>query len=314
MKVVLQYRASPGFRAKLADAAPEWLDIVVVEETDKSTFAEQMRDAEVLLHVLEPVSAEVIADAPCLGLIQKVGIGVNTIDIEAARQRGIAVANMPGANSQSVAELTVALMLATLRRIPYLDQETRQGRGWLLDADIVDEMGEVHGRTVGFLGFGAVPRRVAPVCQALGARIIYHDCTPKPDAPGELWDLEGLLAESDVLSLHLPLTPETANIIDRQALDRMKSGAVLINTARGELVDEPALAEALRSGHLRAAGLDVFGTEPVPADNSLFALENIVVTPHVAWLTPEMLQRGAAIAIENCRRLRDGQKLLHRVV
>jgi phosphoglycerate dehydrogenase-like enzyme len=313
MKAVLQYRASAGFREALADRAPPWLTTVVVPEDDKARFADEMRDADALLHVLEPVTAAVMAAAPRLRLIQKLGVSVNTIDLEAARQRGIFVANMPGSNSQAVAEATLALMLAVLRRVPWLDSETRAGRGWSLESDTFDSVGEIHGRTVGLVGYGEVPRRLAPVLIALGARVIVHSRTRHADALGPWCELDALLAEADIVSLHLPLNAHTQGLIGRDAIARMKPGAILVNTAHGGLVNEAALVQGLRSGHIAAAGLDVFSLEPVNTDHALLELRNVVVMPHAAWLTPETLERSLGIAFENCARIKDGRELLHQV-
>ncbi len=314
MKAVLQYRASAGFREQLARAAPQWLEIILVDEIDNAAFVGAMRDAEVLLHVLKPVTAEVIARAPKLRLIQKIGVGLDTIDLDAARERGIAVANMPGTNSQAVAELTLSLMLAALRRIPYLDREMRAVRGWQLPAESFDRIGEISGRTIGLVGYGEVSRRLAPALVALGASVVYTSRTPKPDAIGEPLMLSELLSRSDIVSLHVPLTPATEMLINAQTLARMKRGSVLVNTARGGLVDEEALAAALRSGHIAAAGLDVFSVEPAGAQHLFHRFDNVVVTPHVAWLTPETLERSLGIAVENCRRLAQRHTLLHEVI
>ncbi|MBI4183946.1 MAG: hydroxyacid dehydrogenase [Proteobacteria bacterium] len=314
MKAVLHYRASPGFRRRIGELAPDWLRIAAVDETDRRRFRAEMGDAEVLLHVLDPVTAEAIAAAPRLRLIQKIGVGVNTIDIEAAKARGIAVANMPGTNTRAVAEMALLLMLAALRRAAYFDRATRVGAGWSAEPATFDGLGELAGRTVGLVGYGAVARCLAPVLASLGARVLCTGRRPVPDEAAEWRPLAELLAESDVVSLHLPLTPETAGLIDARALAAMRPGSVLINTARGGLVDEAALLAALRSGKLRAAGLDVFALEPVAPDNPLLKLDNVVLMPHIAWLTPETLERSLAVAIENCRRLRDGEPLLNRVV
>jgi phosphoglycerate dehydrogenase-like enzyme len=311
MKAVLQYRASAGMRQSLAA-----LDFptVIVDEADTDTFVREMRDADILLHVLQPVTAAVIEAAPRLRLIQKIGIGVNTIDLDAARRRGVAVCNMPGTNTQAVAEMTLLLMLATLRRLADLDRLTRAGRGWALEPEIADDLGELSGRTVGLVGFGGVARRLAPILQAMGATVLYTSREPAADWPTQFRQLRELLPIVDVLSLHLPLTPETTAIIDAAAFAVMKRGSILINAARGQLVDETALLEALTSGHLRGAGLDVFSREPVAADDPLLQLPNIVVSPHLAWLTAETLQRSLAVIAENCRRLGTADPLLHRVV
>jgi phosphoglycerate dehydrogenase-like enzyme len=315
VKAILHYRASPGFLGRLAQAADAAeVSVVVVDETDREGFARELADAHVLLHLLEPVTAAHIATASQLRLIQKIGVGVNTIDLEAAKARGVLVANMPGTNSQAVAEMTLALMLAALRRLPYLDPLTRGGQGWTPDLGAVDQLGEISGKTVGFIGFGAVPSRLAPALAALGARVVYADREARHNPAAKPCSLEALLEAADVISLHVPLTSETRCLINAQTLARMKPAAVLINTARGELVDQPALVWALMSGRLRAAGLDVFDREPVDPCDPLLALPNVVLTPHMAWLTQETLDRSLAVAFENCRRLGRNEPILHRVV
>jgi phosphoglycerate dehydrogenase-like enzyme len=254
-----------------------------------------------------------IEAAPRLRLIQKIGVGVNTIDLEAAKARGVAVCNLPGTNTRAVAEQTLLLMLAALRRLPTFDRATRAGDGWSLDPAIQDRLGELGGRTVGLVGYGAVPRALAPVLLALGCRLLYAARSMKPDALAEHRSLDALLGEADIVSLHLPLTPETERLIDEAALARMKPGAVLVNTARGGLVDQAALNQALRDGRLGAAGLDVFAHEPVDPSEPLFRLDNVVLAPHVAWLTTGTFERSLDLAAENCRRLASGRELLHRV-
>jgi phosphoglycerate dehydrogenase-like enzyme len=189
----------------------------------------------------------------------------------------------------------------------------RDGSAWALDPSVQDSLGELGGRTVGLVGYGAVPRLLAPVLKALGCRLLYTARGPHADALGEFQSLEALLAEVDVLSLHVPLTSETRHLIDAAAIRRMRLGAVLINTARGELVDQAALTEALRYGHLAAAGLDVFAEEPPNPAEFLLTLPNVVVTPHIGWLTTATFDRSLALAAENCRRLAVGENLLHRV-
>ena len=314
MNVVYHYSAGPVLIRRFAALEREGLSVSVCAMSDHARFAELLPATEALWHLLEPVTAEVVAAAPRLRLVQKIGVGVNTIDLEAARDRGIAVCNMPGTNTQAVAEMTLLLMLGALRRVSQLDAATRTGRGWELSADLQDHYGEVCGRTVGLVGYGAVPSRLAPVLHAMGARVLFASRGEKPAAAGERRPLADLLAESDVVSLHVPLTPDTERLIDAEAIARMKPGAVIVNTARGGLVDEEALVDALRSGRLGAAGLDVFEAEPTPAGSALLALDNVVCTPHLAWLTRETLERSLAVAVENCRRLATGEELLHRVV
>lgn len=310
MKVVFHYAAGPALSVRLAGLSG--LDVSVCAELSHPAFAAAMREAEVLWHVLQPCTAGIIAAAPKLRLIQKIGTGVNTIDLAAARARGIPVCNLPGTNSRAVAEMTLLLMLAALRRLPQFDAGLRAGT-WAADPAVQDHLGELGGRSVGLIGYGAVPRLLAPMLTALGCRVLYTSRSPKPDAVGEYRILNDLLPEAEVVSLHLPLTPETERMIDAAALARMRPGAVLINTARGGLVDQAALTIALQSGRLAAAGLDVFAREPPDTSERIFQLPNAILAPHVAWLTRETFDRSLSIAAGNCQRLADGRPLLHRV-
>jgi phosphoglycerate dehydrogenase-like enzyme len=312
MRVIFHYAAGPALIARLA-ALPD-LSVTVCSDSDDTKLIELLPKADVLWHVLKPATAEMMAMAPKLRLIQKIGVGVNTIDLEAAKERGIAVCNLPGTNARAVAELTLALMLATVRRLPLFDAAMRDGSAWSLDPSVQDNLGELGGRTVGLVGYGAVPRQLAPVLKALGCNLLYTARIPHADALGEFRSLKALLTEVDILSLHVPLSSETEHLIDAAAIRRMRRGAVLINTARGGLVDQVALTEALRAGHLAAAGLDVFAEEPADPVEPLLKLPNVVVTPHVGWLTTDTFDRSFALAAENCRRLALGETLLHRVV
>jgi phosphoglycerate dehydrogenase-like enzyme len=313
MNVLLHYAPGPAWQQDLSSLVSQGLHIDWCGERDDERFYSLLPKADVLWHLLRPLSAADIARAPKLRLIQKIGIGVNTIDLEAAKERHIAVCNMPGTNSRAVAEMTVLLMLACLRRLPVLDRATREGRGWNLGPDMQDAYGELADKTVGLVGYGAVAQMVAPILKAMGARVIYTDIGPNAEAEA-FRELPDLLREADVVSLHVPLTSVTANLIDRQRLATMRPGAILINTARGGLVEQDALVTSLQSGHLAAAGLDVFASEPVSANEPLLKLDNVVVAPHVAWLTAGTWVRSLRVAVENCRRLSAGEPLLHRVV
>jgi phosphoglycerate dehydrogenase-like enzyme len=314
MKAVLHYRATPGFRQKVAALENDWLRIAVVAETDRAAFAREMADTDVLLHVLERISAHDVESAPRLKLIQKLGVGVDTIDLEAAKRRGVAVCNMPGANTRAVAELTLLLMLATLRRLTELDASTRSGKGWALDSTVLDDLGELGGRTVGLVGFGSVGTCLAPMLHGVGARVVYSSRHERPEPHPTFVSFQDLLSCADIVSLHLPLTLETTGMVNETTLGAMKPHAILINTARGGLVDYDALYRAIAGGRLRGAGLDVFEAEPVDPSHPLFRLPNVTVTPHLAWLTSETLNRSLGVFAENCRRLRDGEALLNRVI
>jgi phosphoglycerate dehydrogenase-like enzyme len=220
---------------------------------------------------------------------------------------------MPGTNTRAVAEMTLALMLSAKRRLAAFDGALRARAAWRWPPERQVALSEVAGSRVGLVGFGAVPRMLAPVLTAMGADVAYTGRRRVQDAPCPFLDKAELLATCDVVSLHIPETPETRGWLGRADIATMKAGAVLVNTARGGLVDEAALVEALATGQLGAAGLDVFALEPVAADNPLLALENVVVTPHVAWFTRETLERSLAVAVENCERLAAGRDLVNRV-
>ncbi|XRQ06757.1 2-hydroxyacid dehydrogenase [Actinomadura welshii] len=287
------------------------LDVVSCSEQDDERFAELLPDTEVLWHVLRPVTAADMDRAPKLRLIQKLGTGVNTIDLDAAAERGIAVANMPGQNAQAVAETSLLLMLAALRKAVAFDARTRAGRGWPADRALVG--GELAGRTVGLLGGGQIANLLRGMLEPIGATVRYTSRTPRPGDPA--WrEPDELLRESDIVSVHVPLTDETHHLLDAERLALLPEGAIVVNTARGAVVDEAALVAALESGRLGGAGLDVFEREPVDAANPLLAMDNVVVMPHVAWLTNETWGRYFTVAAENCRRLMRGDGLLHRVV
>jgi phosphoglycerate dehydrogenase-like enzyme len=285
MNVVFHFDGTEALRQRL-----EPLGITLCPESDEAAFGRLLPGMEVLWHVLKPVTGAVIARAPKLRLIQKIGIGVNTIDLEAAKRGGIAVCNLPGTNSRAVAEMTLALMLACLRRLPDLNSAVRTEGGWRRSWELQEGFGELGGRTVGLVGYGAVPKLLHPMLEALGARVLF--------------------ARSDIVSLHLPLDARTERSID---VRKMKRGAILVNTARGGLVDEESMVEALQNGTLAAAGLDVFAGEPIRPEHPLLRLRNVVAAPHLAWLTQETLQRSIEGALHNVDRLRAGLPLENRV-
>ena len=314
MKILLHYAAGPAWQRELASLDRQGFVVECCDEKDDERFYRLLPEAQVLWHLLRPIGAADIAKAANLRLIQKIGVGVNTIDLEAAQARDIPVCNMPGTNSRAVAEMTVLLMLACLRRLPILDRATREGRGWKLSSEVQDSYNELAEKTVGLVGFGAVAQILEPILEVMGARVIYTDLKPNARAADAFRELPDLLREADIVSLHVPLTSSTDHLIDKQRLAMMRPGAILINTARGGLVEQAALFESLKGGHLGAAGLDVFAIEPVPAEEPLLQLDNVVVAPHLAWLTTGTLDRSVKVAVENCRRLAAGEPLLHRVV
>lgn len=310
VNVLLHYNAGPRLQAVLDAESVEGARVTWTPEGDDEAWFRAMATTETLLHVLEPVTAAAMDAAPNLRLIQKLGVGVNTIDLEAARQRGIAVANLPGSNAIAVAEHTLGLLLAVLRRVPSFDREVRAGAGWPLAADIPDGLGEVAGRVVGLVGYGAIAQRFGTYVAAMGATVLHHRRTDAPDSV----PLDEMLAVADVVSVHLPLTDETRNLLDARKLGLMRPGAILLNTGRGGVVDEAALAERLRSGHLAGAGIDVFEQEPIDVTTSpLVGLSNVVLSPHVAWLTADTLARSIRLGVANARLVARGHEPEHRV-
>ncbi|WP_415806948.1 hydroxyacid dehydrogenase [Bordetella muralis] len=268
-------------------------------------------DVQAVRHIMatEPVDAvisrtvaldaEAIASCPTLKVISKHGVGVSNIDVAACTERGIPVYVTPGANAQSVAEMTLGLMFAAARRIHWMDSELRGGR-WSRAQDGL----ELHGRTLGLVGFGQVGQRVAAACLAIGMRVHAYDPAlqgqPSPLPGVTLWsDLDDMLPHCNVVSLHVPLNARTRNLFDAARLARLPKQAVLINTARGEVVDEAALIQALQDGQLYAAGLDTMAVEPLPGGSPLITLPNVVLTPHVGGSTPAALAAMATGAARN---------------
>ena len=314
MKVIFHYDCGPWLDTQLKSLAADGLYVEVCSEDDETRFKDLLMTCDILWHVLKPVTADHINSAPQLKLIQKIGVGVNTIDIEAAKARLIAVCNMPGTNSQAVAEMTLGLMIAVLRKLSAFDGQLREAGQWRSPVGWQDDLGEIKGRTIGLAGFGAVPKILAPILSAMGARVLYCSRSSKPDQPYQQVSKAELLANSDVVSLHLPETTETRHWLDADAIAQMKPGAVLINTARGGLVEDSALVGALQSGKLTGAGLDVFAVEPVANDSAVLQLPNVVVTPHVAWLTRDTLERSLVVAVKNAQCLIAGEALAFQIV
>lgn len=235
---------------------------------------------------------------PTLKVVTKHGVGVSNIDLPGATRLGIPVYVTPGANSQSVAELAIGLMLAAARRIAWMDHEVKAGR-WSRAQDGQ----QLAGRTLGLVGFGQIGQRTAAIAMAMGMKAVAYDpalAGPSPLAGVEIVPtLEDLLPRANVLSLHVPLTDRTRGMIGRAQFERMPPRAILVNTARGPVVNEPDLVAALRDGLLHGAGLDTTMEEPLPPGSPLLGLANVVITPHVGASTPDALEAVSAIAADN---------------
>jgi D-3-phosphoglycerate dehydrogenase len=259
----------------------------------------RLQGAAAVLNVRSSVQFDVpvLSQLPELRLIAVVGTGLDNIDLAAADRYGVAVCNAPGVNARSVAEHTIGLIFAVSRRIPRMDRELRAGE-WRHHSGP-----ELAGKTLGVIGLGNIGSQVAGMAKGLGMRVIAWSFTHDPERArscgAELVERDDLLRWADMISLHVPATPESRSMIGARELALMKPGAFLINTARGSLVDEPALIETLRSGRLGGAGLDVFAQEPLPPDSPLLALDNAVLTPHVGWVTHEATERLIQVPIDN---------------
>ncbi|ERL52297.1 hydroxyacid dehydrogenase [Halomonas huangheensis] len=285
--------------------------LFVSDIADKASLAHQLKQAPIdaIISRTMTIDAEMMKSCPTLKVISKHGVGVSNIDLHAAAQQNIAVFATPGANSQAVAEFTLGLMFAGARHLARFDRRVRAGL-WQRDGDGM----ELHGKTLGLVGFGQIGQRVAQVALALGMKVVVVDPWVSPGVASAqgvtLVDgLQALLPQCNVLSLHCPAQRGAPPLINAQALALLPSGAIIINTARGELIDEQALVDALTNGHLAAAGLDTFASEPLDADSPLRQLDNVLLTPHVAGSTPEALAKMACGAVNNALTWLDSQPL-----
>jgi len=274
----------------------EQTEFRVASSPDPSVVAREIKGVHGLAVRLSPVTAEIIDAADCLEVIGRNGVGVDNIDMAAATRRGIPVVYTPEANTVSVAEHVLGVALALAKKYPLMDRETRLGH-W----SVRDQYGrELTGRTFGFIGLGRIGSLAARKCKgAFDAEILAYDPYLKPEkaaAAGAtlLGSLDELLARSDVVSIHVPLTPETRGLIGARELAMMKPTAYLINASRGSIVDEVALADALRRGTIAGAALDVFEQEPLPPNHHLCGVPNLLLTPHSAALTEEAVERMAS--------------------
>ena len=277
----------------------------------------QLEDADFLVVGLEPVGEEIFRRTGRLKLVQRLGRGYENVDLEAAARHGIPVCTMPDFNAAAVAEHAFMLMLALAKRLFESTLLMKAGR-WPAREVVGRGVYDVAGKTLGIVGLGAIGREVAGRARAFAMPVVYYDTrAPSPEVADALEveeaSLEGLLAESDIVTLHLPLLPETRRIIGRRELARMKKTALLINTARGALVDEEALAEALEQGTIAGAGLDVFSREPWEGPHPLRQCPNVILTPHLAGQTREAMERMVAVMLENLDRVADGREPLYRL-
>ncbi|MBM4160509.1 MAG: D-2-hydroxyacid dehydrogenase [Ignavibacteria bacterium] len=289
-------------------------DLTVYDRTPSGEVIDRSLGAGILLTNKTNISQHAIAHLPSLRYIGVLATGYNVVDVNAALERGITVTNIPGYSSNSATQLVFALVLELIGHTSDHVRAVREGR-WVGSPDWCFTVAPIHelaGKMLGIVGLGAIGRRVAFVGHAFGMRVI---AVGKPEEPPTQlpgfrifrYPLDGILALSDVLTLHCPLTPETAHLMNAERLSKMKRTAILINTARGPLIDEPALADALRKGIIAGAGLDVLSSEPPSADNPLLTAPRCVITPHIAWASVEARKQLMQLAGENIRAFLDGR-------
>lgn len=287
-------------------------DVTIYDKTDSEAQAiERIGDGEIVLIVNKfPVTESLLAGCPNIKLICVTATGYNIVDCEACRRRGIPVTNVPTYGTAAVAQFTMALLLELCHRIGLHNHSVHQG-DWMKSENfcywLTPQM-ELAGKTIGIIGFGRIGQAVAKLCRAFDMKVLAFSRTEYPQFSDwvEYVNLDTLLERSDIVSLHCPLFPETEKIINAQSITKMKDGALLINTSRGGLVDEEALVQALESGKLRGAAVDVVSAEPMKEDNPLLKTRKCIITPHIAWAPVESRQRLLNTVVENIRAYLEG--------
>jgi len=279
-------------------------ELTVYDHTPADQIIPRIGDAEIVITNKTPVSAQTFEACPSIRYVGVLATGYNVVDIEAARRRGVVVANVPAYSTASVAQHVFALLLELCHHVGHHNAAAQQGR-WTTSRDFCFwdyPLIELAGKTMGIIGYGRIGRAVAEIARAFGMKVLACRAHGGEDTVA----LEDVLRSSDVISLHCPLTADNTGMISRDAIAMMKDGVIIINTARGPLIDEPALREALLSGKVLGAALDVVSVEPIPADHPLLGLENCLITPHIAWAPKESRQRLMDVAVENLRSFLNG--------
>jgi phosphoglycerate dehydrogenase-like enzyme len=317
-RVLYLARGTPQLYEALRSYAPANIELVTLESDDRQEVFARLPDCEAVIVATRKLDRAMIAAAPRLRLVVHQGVGYHdTTDVPALRERGIPVAVTPNGTPQTVSEHAVMLMLAACRLLPFADSELRQGRYHVNALRLQSQT--LAGKTVGFIGMGRIGQATARRLLGWEMQGLYVDPIPLPEPEAARLNLTRvalpeLLERADIVSLHVPLTDDTRAMIDQAALARMKQGAVLVNTARGPVVHEAALVEALRSGHVGAAGLDVYEEEPVRAGHPLAQFPNVVLTPHIAAATRDTFAAKMQGVFANISRFYAGVPLQDQVL
>lgn len=288
-------------------------DLTVYDRTPAELTFERSKDSEILLTNKTVIDGKTIEKLPKLKYIGVLATGYNIVDTETARKHGITVTNIPAYSTMSVAQMVFALILAVTNRVEHYTEENRNGK-WSRNPDFCywdTKLTEISGKTIGIAGLGHIGKAVAGIALAFGMKVLAYTSKSQEELPDGIkkCDLATLFADSDIVTLHCPLTPDTRHMANKERIATMKQGAILINTARGPLVDDRAVADALAEGKLRAFGADVMTTEPPAADNPLLSTPNAYITPHVAWATEEARRRLMQIATDNLAAFIEGRRV-----
>lgn len=280
---------------------------------DDNEILKRIGDAEIVLTNKTPLDEHVISTAPNLKYIGVTATGYNVIDTEAATKANIPVTNIPTYGTDAVAQFTFALLLEITSHVGLHNQLVHDGR-WSSNPDFTfwaKPLMELQGKTLGLIGFGSIAKKVAEIGHAFSMNIIFYNHRPKTDLPNYVKQvsLEELYQQSDIISLHVPQTQETTEMINQEAISQMKDGVILINTARGGLISEKDVADALNDGKIAAAGVDVVQKEPIPTDSPLLSAKNCYITPHIAWAPRETRNRLLGIVVDNLQAFLNGEKL-----
>lgn len=284
-------------------------DMTIYDRTEQQQILSRIGSADIVITNKTPLDAQTIAKAPNLKYIGVLATGYNVVDIEAARRRGVVVTNIPTYGTDAVAQFAFAMLLEIAHHVQHHSDAVKEGR-WTNHQDFCFwdyPLIELAGKTMGIIGYGRIGQATARIARAFGMQVIAYDVSQQSGNSDVYVDLDTLLGSSDVISLHCPLFESTRGIINKDSIARMKDGVILLNNSRGPLVVEQDLADALNSGKVYAAGLDVVSEEPIKADNPLLSAKNCLITPHISWAPKESRQRLMDIAVENLKAFLEGK-------